>query len=169
MAHNPQSNLKLGSGIAPVVRMKNAGLTVGLGTDGASSNNNLDMFEELRLAATLHKGALLDPTVIPAAEAFQMATEDGAKAVFLGNRHGTLMSGAAADITLLALDSPHFQPTYDLLSNVVYAAGADDVTDVLVAGKWLLDQGNPVTLDVERIQHEVRHIQSRLATVPQQF
>lgn len=164
VAHNPQSNLKLGSGVAPIVRMKAAGLTVGLGTDGASSNNNLDMFEELRLAATLHKGVLMDPTVIPAAQAFEMATAEGAKAVFLDEGHGTLTPGAPADLTLLTLDSPHFQPTYDLLSNVVYSAGADDVTDVIVAGVWLMKNTEPVTLDVERIRFEVQHIQEVLST-----
>jgi 5-methylthioadenosine/S-adenosylhomocysteine deaminase len=162
VAHNPQSNLKLASGIAPVVKMKAAGLTVGLGTDGAASNNNLDMFEELRLAATLHKGVLYDATVIPAAEAFAMATADSARAVFLPDGHGTLTPGAAADVTLLDLDSPHFQPTFDLLSNVVYASGADDVTDVFVAGSPLLLNREPVTLDTERIRYEVRKIEELL-------
>ncbi|MCL6444254.1 MAG: amidohydrolase family protein, partial [Alicyclobacillus sp.] len=162
VAHNPQSNLKLGSGVAPIVKMKAAGVRVGLGTDGAASNNNLDMFEELRLAATLHKGVLQDATVIPAAEAFAMATSDSAEAVFLEQGHGTLTQGAAADITLLNLDGSHFTPTYDLLSNVVYAAGADDVTDVFVAGRHVLDKGEPTLLDLERIRHEVRRIQRAL-------
>lgn len=162
VAHNPQSNLKLGSGVAPVVKMKAAGLTVGLGTDGAASNNNLDMFEELRLAATLHKGVALDPTVIPAAEAFDMATVDSAQAVFLGEKHGQLIPGAVADITLLDRNSPHFLPTFDLLSNVVYAAGADDVTDVFVNGKQLLSNRTPLTIDVERVTSEVRKLEEQL-------
>ncbi|GMA48728.1 hypothetical protein GCM10025857_00850 [Alicyclobacillus contaminans] len=162
VAHNPQSNLKLGSGVAPVVAMKQAGLTVGLGTDGAASNNNLDMFEEMRLAATLHKGVLQDATAIPAATAFAMATEDSARSVFLPSGHGTLTAGAKADITLLDLNSTHFQPTFDLLSNVVYAAGADDVTDVFVDGQPLLLHREPVTLDTERIRYEVRAIQEKL-------
>ncbi|CAM3931544.1 amidohydrolase [Alicyclobacillus pomorum] len=162
VAHNPQSNLKLGSGVAPIVAMKQAGLTVGLGTDGAASNNNLDMFEELRLAATLHKGIHLDATVIPAAEAFAMATAESARAVFLPEGHGTLTVGARADITLLDLRSPHFQPTHDLLSNVVYASGADDVTDVFVDGQPLLLNREPVTLDTERIRFEVRKIEEFL-------
>lgn len=165
VAHNPQSNLKLASGVAPVVKMRNAGITVGLGTDGAASNNNLDMFEELRLAATLHKGVLMDPTVIPAAEAFQMATEDSARCVFLPSGHGTLGVGCSADVVLLDMASPHFLPTYSYLSNVVYAAGADDVTDVFVAGRQLLSQREPTTVDVERLQHEVRKIETLLKSV----
>jgi 5-methylthioadenosine/S-adenosylhomocysteine deaminase len=159
VAHNPQSNLKLGSGVAPVVKMKQAGLTVGLGTDGAASNNNLDMFEEMRLAATLHKGVLQDATVIPAREAFEMATSESAKSVFLGERHGTLVPGAPADIVLLSLESTHFLPTYDLLSNVVYAAGADDVTDVFVQGKQLMSNRTMLTIDTERVTYEVGRIQ----------
>jgi len=158
VAHNPQSNLKLASGVAPVVKMRQAGLTVGLGTDGAASNNNLDMYEEMRLAATLHKGITMDAEVIPAAEAFRMATEDSAACVFLPEGHGTLVPGAAADVTLLDLASPHFLPTYDLLSNVVYAAGADDVTDVFVHGAHILKDKQAVTLDVERIAYEVQKI-----------
>lgn len=162
VAHNPQSNLKLASGVAPVVQMKQAGLTVGLGTDGAASNNNLDMFEELRLAAILHKGIQLDSTVIPAAEAFAMATADSARAVFLADGHGTLTPGAAADVTMLDLKSSHFQPNFNLLSNVVYASGADDVTDVFIAGSPVLLNREPVTLDVERIRYEVKKIEEFL-------
>ncbi|MCL6598650.1 MAG: amidohydrolase [Alicyclobacillus macrosporangiidus] len=162
VAHNPQSNLKLASGVAPVVELLQAGVTVGIGTDGAASNNNLDLFEELRLAATLHKGVRQDATAVTAGEAFTMATSAGAQCVFLPDGHGTLHPGAAADIVLLSLDSAHFLPTYDLLSNIVYAAGAGDVTDVFVAGQPLLRQGEPVTLDVERIRHEVRRLEAVL-------
>lgn len=162
VAHNPQSNLKLASGVAPVVKMKQQGLIVGLGTDGAASNNNLDMFEELRLAATLHKGILYDATAIPAATAFQMATEDSAKAVFLNPGHGTLTVGAAADITLLDLQSSHFQPNYDVISNVVYAAGADDVTDVFIGARHVLSNRELTTIDKERVRFEVDRIQSAL-------
>lgn len=164
VAHNPQSNLKLASGVAPVIAMTRAGLTVGLGTDGAASNNNLDMFEELRLAATLHKGISYDATAIPAAHAFRMATQDSARSVFLDASHGVLQTGSPADIVLVNLDSPHLMPGYDLLSNVVYAAGADDVTDTFVAGQHLLSHGEPQTLDVERIRYEVRKIERQLAS-----
>ncbi|GGJ07304.1 5-methylthioadenosine/S-adenosylhomocysteine deaminase [Alicyclobacillus cellulosilyticus] len=160
VAHNPQSNLKLASGVAPVARMRAAGVTVGLGTDGAASNNNLDMFEEMRLAATLHKGVHEDAAAIPAREAFAMATELGARAVFLPEGHGTLAPGQPADIVLLDMTSPHFIPPRDLLSHVVYAAGADDVTDVFVAGRMLMAKGEVLTLDTERIRYEVRRLVS---------
>jgi 5-methylthioadenosine/S-adenosylhomocysteine deaminase len=162
VAHNPQSNLKLASGIAPIVELTRAGITVGLGTDGAASNNNLDMFEEMRLAATLHKGVTGDATVIPASEAFAMATTGSARAVFLPEGHGELRVGAPADVVLLDLDSPHFLPMYDLLSNIVYAAGADDVTDVFVAGRPLLINREAISIDVERLRAEVQRISGRL-------
>lgn len=158
VAHNPQSNLKLGSGIAPLDKMLACGLTVGLGTDGAASNNNLDMFEEMRLAATLHKGVAEDAQRIDANTAFQLATEMGAKACFLGPDHGTLRIGAACDMVLLDAKSPHFLPQHSLLSNVVYAAGADDVRDVFVAGKQVVSNGLPLTIDTERVTFEVKQI-----------
>jgi len=163
VAHNPQSNLKLASGVSPVPQLLSKGVTVGLGTDGASSNNNLDMFEELRLAATLHKGVLQDALVIPAAKALEMATVDGARAVFLPATHGTLTPGASADIVLLDGTSPHFMPSFNLVSNLVYSAGAQDVTDVFVAGRQLLSKGEPLTIDTERLRFEVRRIQAHLA------
>lgn len=162
VAHNPQSNLKLASGIAPVARMRAAGVVVGLGTDGAASNNNLDMFEELRLAATLHKGISGDSTLISAAEALCMATEDSAKCVFMPTHHGRLQAGAPADFVLLDADSPHFTPTHDLLSNVVYAAGADDVLDVYVQGHAVLRNRVPTLIDTERVLFEVRRIKETL-------
>lgn len=162
VAHNPQSNLKLASGIAPLVQMKQAGLTVGIGTDGAASNNNLDMFEEMRLTATLHKATSGDAAAIPARTAFAMATADGAAAVFQGPLAGTLEVGAPADVTLLDLQSPHFLPTYDLISNIVYSAGADDVTDVFVAGQPVVLGREVQTLDTERITYETKRIHALL-------
>lgn len=156
VAHNPQSNLKLGSGVAPLVHMQQAGLTVGLGTDGAASNNNLDMFEEMRLAATLHKGVLQDATVVTAKEAFAMATTNGARAVFRPTVDGTLRPGADADVVLLDLESPRFQPAYDLISNVVYAASAEDVQDVWIGNQWVVRSRQVLTLDTERIRYEVK-------------
>lgn len=163
VAHNPQSNLKLASGIAPLPKMLDAGITVGLGTDGAASNNNLDMFEEMRLAATLHKGISYEATTIPAATAFAMATEYGARCLFQENKLGILEVGRAADITLLNLDSPHLTPIYDLISNLVYACGADDVTDVFVAGEHVLADGKPTRFDIEFVLHEARQIASNLS------
>lgn len=162
VAHNPQSNLKLGSGIAPVPRLLRAGITVGLGTDGAASNNNLDMFEEMRLAATLHKGVGLDATAVTASEALAMATSEGAKAVFLEPGHGRLQVGAPADIVLLDLDSPVLLPIHNLISNIVYSASAAQVTDVFVGGRALMSRGELTTLDTERIRFEVRRLVKQL-------
>ncbi len=162
VAHNPQSNLKLASGIAPIVAMHEAGLTIGLGTDGAASNNNLDMLEELRLAATLHKGVLQQATAIPAPVAFQMATEDSAKAVFLPPGHGTLRTGSSADLVLLDRRSPHFIPSHSLLSNIVYAAGEGDVLDVYVQGVPVLQNKECTTIDTERVTYEVNRIKDQL-------
>ncbi|MFB5189352.1 amidohydrolase [Alicyclobacillus fastidiosus] len=161
VAHNPQSNLKLGSGIAPLPKMLERGLVVGLGTDGAASNNNLDMFEEMRLAATLHKGVAQDAEVVPASVAFDLATAKGAKACFLGDQHGTLQVGAKADIVLLDASSPHMLPQHNMLSDVVYACGADDVRDVFVDGRQVVSDGVPLTIDVERVQSEVLRIKEQ--------
>lgn len=162
VAHNPQSNLKLGSGIMPLPDMLDRGVTVGLGTDGAASNNNLDMFEEMRLAATLHKGVREDATTVDAATAFALATELGARAIFLPENHGTLRPGAPCDMVLLDAHSPHFTPSHDLLSDLVYAAGADDVLDVIVAGEWVLQNREPTALDAERIRFEARRLKDLL-------
>lgn len=158
VAHNPQSNLKLGSGVAPLPTLLDQGIIVGLGTDGAASNNNLDMFEEMRLAATLHKGVLLDAEVIPAQLAFRLATEAGAKACFLDDGIGTLRNGASADIVLLDAHSPHNLPGYHLMSNIVYAFGADDVTDVFIAGRHIVSNRVTLTIDTERVRHEVKQL-----------
>lgn len=162
VAHNPQSNLKLGSGIAPLTKMLDAGLVVGLGTDGAASNNNLDMFEEMRLAATLHKGVLQDARVVDAASAFHLATAGGANACFLPPGHGTLAQGNALDMVLLDATSPRSLPQHNILSNVVYSLGADDVREVFVNGELVFANGEPQCIDVERVRFEVARIQTRL-------
>lgn len=163
IAHNPQSNLKLGSGIAPLPSMLSKGLVVGLGTDGAASNNNLDMFEEMRLAATLHKGVHEDAECIDAATAFHLATAGGANACFLANGHGVLAHGSPADIVLLDADAPHFLPEHNLLSDVVYAAGADDVREVFVNGVSVFSNGAPTGIDTERVRYEVNQIKTLLS------
>lgn len=162
VAHNPQSNLKLGSGVAPLAKFMDKEMTVGLGTDGAASNNNLDMFEEMRLAATLHKGILEDAQAIPANVAFHLATEAGAKASFLSDTAGSLRSGCAADIVLLDANSPHSLPRYNLISNVVYAFGADDVTDVFISGRHIVSNRVTLTIDTERVRYEVKQLMKLL-------
>ncbi|MFD1674436.1 amidohydrolase [Alicyclobacillus fodiniaquatilis] len=158
VAHNPQSNLKLGSGVAPLQKMLERNMVVGLGTDGAASNNNLDMFEEMRLAATLHKGVHQDAEMIPAATAFQMATELGAKACCLETGLGTLQPGSPCDMVLLDGSSPHLMPRHNLLSDVVYACGADDVRDVFIQGRQVVANGQPLTIDTERVKSEVARL-----------
>jgi len=150
VAHNPGSNLKLGSGIAPVPELLSRGITVGLGTDGAASNNNLDMIEEMRLAALIHKGSRMDPTVISAREALAMATREGAKAVFL-EKVGVVAPEMKADIIMLDLQRPHLTPQHDLAAHLVYAAQPSDITMVMVNGQILLENGQLTTLDEEKI------------------
>lgn len=150
VAHNPGSNLKLGSGIAPLPELLRRGITVGLGTDGAASNNNLDMMEEMRLAALIHKGNCLDPTVITAREALAMATRESAKAVFL-EKVGVVAPGMKADIIMLDLQRPHLTPQHDLVAHLVYAAQPSDITMVMVNGQILLENGQLTTLDEEKI------------------
>ena len=161
VANNPGSNLKLGSGIAPVVKMLKRGINVGIGTDGASSNNNLDMFEEMRLTSLLAKGLALDPTLIEAKTALRMATVTGAKALFMENT-GQLTENWKADLIGLRLDRPHFVPMHDPLAQLVYAASSADVDLVLVNGRILLEKGELKTLDEEKIKAEATRCASRL-------
>ena len=151
VAHNPQSNLKLASGIAPVDDYRARGIGVGLATDGAASNNNLDMWEELRLAATLHKATSGDATMISARQALQMATIDGARCLGLADQIGSIETGKKADIVLVDFDKPHLTPRHNVVSHLVYAAGASDVCGVMVDGNWLLKNGEWQTLDVKEI------------------
>jgi 5-methylthioadenosine/S-adenosylhomocysteine deaminase len=153
VAHNPGSNMKLASGISPVPEMLSAGICVGLGTDGASSNNNLDMLEEMRLAATLHKANTLDPLVIPANTAYNMATAYGAKALGL-KKIGDIKAGYKADIVLWDMQAPHWYPRHDTLSLLTYAANVGDVHTVIVDGKILLDNKKLTTIDEERLLYE---------------
>jgi len=162
VAHNPGSNMKLASGIAPLPAMLAAGISVGLGTDGASSNNNLDMLEELRLAATLHKVSSLNPLVIPAAQAVDLATASGAKVLGLGKATGRLAQGYKADITIVSMTEPHWYPRHDRLSLLTYAASAADVHTVLVDGKVLLEGRRLTTIDEERLKFEANQRGMRL-------
>lgn len=161
VAHNPGSNMKLASGIAPVPDLLKAGIIVGLGTDGASSNNNLDMLEEVRLAALLHKANSLDPLVVPAVTALKMATEYGAAAAGF-DRIGVLKEGYKADITLFDMRHAEWYPRHDLVSLLVYAANSSHVDTVIVDGKILLENGCLATLDEERICYEANRRALRL-------
>jgi len=149
VAHNPSSNLKLASGIAPVLKMLERGVNVCLGTDGASSNNNLDIFMEMRQAALIHKGVSGKPSAVAAAEAFGMATRSGAKALGIAGA-GVIEAGGKADIALISLDSPHMQPVHSHLSALVYAARASDVETVIVGGDILMENRRLTTIDEEK-------------------
>lgn len=155
VSHNPGSNLKLASGVARVPALLRAGVKVSLGTDGPASNNNLDMFEEMRLAALIHKGVSGDPTAVPAAEALRMTTEYGAISIGL-KEVGVLAAGNKADFIALDMDQPHFLPRTDLISHAVYSASAKDVVHVWVDGKQVLKDGGCLTLDEERIRYEAQ-------------
>ncbi len=153
VAHNPQSNLKLASGIAPVPAMLKHGIIVGLGTDGTSSNNNLDMLEECRLAAMLHKNMTGDPEILPAAQALAMATSEGAKALGFENL-GEVKAGQKADIVLYDMNKPYWHPRHDRTSLFVYAANAYDADTVIIDGKVLMQNGILIHMDVEKIYAE---------------
>lgn len=161
ISHNPGSNLKLASGVARVPELLKAGVTVSLGTDGPASNNNLDMFEEMRLAALIHKGVSGDPTAVTASEALRMGTEYGAKSAFL-NEVGRLEVGMKADMIALNTDQAHFLPHTDFISHVVYSASAKDVEHVWVDGKQLVKNGECLTVDEERIRREAQRTFERL-------
>jgi len=147
VSHNPESNMKLASGVAPVPALLAAGVTVGLGTDGAASNNDLDMFEAMRMAAFLHKVQSTDPQVIPAATALEMATINGAKALGLETKIGSLEAGKKADVVVVSMSSARQTPLYDPISHLVYATRGDDVRTVVVNGKVLMRDRRLTTLN----------------------
>jgi 5-methylthioadenosine/S-adenosylhomocysteine deaminase len=154
IAHNPSSNLKLASGFAPVTEMLEAGLNVAIGTDGTSSNNDLDMIEEIRLASFVAKGVTGDPTVLPARQVMTMATRMGAAAVHLGHLIGSLEPGKRADMAVFDLDTLHNLPRFDrernaIYARIVYAAKSTDVSDVMVNGRWLMRDRQLLTIDTE--------------------
>jgi 5-methylthioadenosine/S-adenosylhomocysteine deaminase len=156
IAHNPSSNLKLASGIAPVKKMIDMGVHVGIGTDGPASNNDLDMFEEVRLAAFLSKGATGDPTALPARTVLLMATRMGAQALHIGHLTGSLEPGKRADLILIDLTSLHNAPRFHRDRNgpyaqIVYAGKGTDVTDVMVNGQWLMRSRQLLTVDKEEL------------------
>ena len=159
--HNPTSNMKLGSGFAPVQRMLDLGLNVTLGTDGAASNNNLNMLEELHLASVLHNGFHRDPTILKPAQLLAMATRNGAQ---LQGREdtGELAVGKKADIIALDLTRPHMVPNFDPLALTVYSAQGGDVVMTMVDGKILYENGEFLTLDADKILHEADAAARRL-------
>ncbi|GAP15005.1 cytosine deaminase [Longilinea arvoryzae] len=167
VAHNPSSNLKLASGIAPVKKMLDQGLNVGIGTDGPASNNDLDMFEEVRLAAFLAKGSSGDPTALPASTALLMATRMGAQAMHIGNITGSLQPGKRADLILVEIDLLHNSPRFrrhpqGTYAQVVYASKSTDVSDVMINGRWVMRNRELLTLDEKALLFASRDYAQRI-------
>jgi len=160
--HNPTSNMKIASGISPVTAMLQAGVRVGLGTDGAASNNDLDMWEEMRLAAFLQKVDRMDPTVLSASTVLRMATSGGALAIGLGDKVGALAVGMRADLIQVSFDDVHFVPTYDVISHLVYVADEQDVAATVVDGRVLMRDGEILTVDTERVRREAKALAGRI-------
>ena len=161
VVHCPESNLKLGSGVADVPTMVAEGLNVALGTDGAASNNNLNMLEEMHLAALLHKGIRRDPTALPMSEVLKMATVNGARLQGRANT-GILAVGNKADIVAVDMDRPHLTPCLDPLSNLLFSAQGSDVCMTMADGQILYENGEYLTLDKDRILFEARRAAERL-------
>lgn len=151
VAHNPQSNMKLASGIAPVKKMLEAGVNVSIGTDGASSNNDLDMWEEMRTASLLQKVNTHDPCAIPAYTALQMATVNGAKAIGREGELGVIVPGALADILLVDIQKPHLYPHTNLISELVYSTHASDVDTVIVNGRIVVKNRKCLSMNAEEV------------------
>lgn len=167
VAHNPSSNLKLASGFAPVAKMLEVGLNVGIGTDGPASNNDLDMFEEMRLAAFIAKAVTNDPTALPAPTVLALATRIGAQALHIGHLTGSLEPGKRADLILVDLNPLHNSPSFHrspdaVYAQLVYAAKSTDVTDVMINGRWVMRDRRLLTLDEKSLLAEARNIASRI-------
>ncbi|MBO5365056.1 MAG: amidohydrolase [Peptococcaceae bacterium] len=158
IAHNPSSNLKLASGIANIPKYLQAGLNIGIGTDGCSSNNTLNMFKEMTICSFVQKVNAMDPTVLPAEEILRLATIGGAKALRWDDEIGTLEVGKKADLILVDIDKPHFAPWNNPVSDLVYSAQGSDVKTTIVNGKLLMKDYEVLTLDVERIMAETERI-----------
>lgn len=163
VAHCVESNLKLASGFAPVVKMLNAGVTVAFGTDGAASNNDLNLLSEISTAAKLHKAVTNDPTVLDAKTALLMATRKGAEALGLGDRVGSLEPGKRADIISFDLRKPHLSPLYDVCSHIVYAARPTDVDLVMVNGRILVQDGTAVVCDEAEILAKAEYWRQKIS------
>ncbi len=154
VVNNPGSNLKLGNGFAPVTKLLNAGVNVALGTDGSSSNNNLNMFEEMNLAALVNKAIDGDTTVVPAHTAIKMATINGAKALGIDHEVGSIEVNKKADIIIVDLEKPHFYPRLDAVASLVYSAQASDVKTVICNGQILMEDRKIMTFDEKIVFHK---------------
>ena len=158
ISHNPESNMKLASGVAPLPKMLAAGVKVGLGTDGCASNNDLDLFQEMDKAAKLHKVHQGDPSLSSAVQIVQMATKGGAAALGMGDILGSLEPGKKADLITIDLNQPHLTPMYEPCSHLVYAARGADVRDVIIDGRMVMRRRQLVDIDEQEIMEKVREI-----------
>jgi 5-methylthioadenosine/S-adenosylhomocysteine deaminase len=165
IAHCPQSNLKLASGIARVVEMQKRGINVSLGTDGCASNNDLDLFHEAQTAALVQKAIYKDPTVLPAEEVVAMLTINGARSFGLQDQLGSLEVGKLADLAVLDFDSANLTPCYDLYAHLVYSVSAHDVCHTMVNGRWLMRDRDLLTLDEAAIKAKVREIAKKIRSI----
>jgi 5-methylthioadenosine/S-adenosylhomocysteine deaminase len=156
--HNPESNMKLASGIAPVPQLLARGICVSLGTDGCASNNNLDLMSEMDTVAKLHKVNTLDPTVLDAETVLGMATIEGARALGLADRIGSLEPGKEADVILIDTRQPHLTPLYHPASHLVYAARGGDVSTSIINGQIVMENRELRTLDRERVMEDVHRL-----------
>ena len=163
VVHCPQSNLKLASGFCPVAALMEAGVNVALGTDGAAANNDLDMLGEAQTAALLAKGVAGDAKAVNAFQALEMMTINGARALGLEDRLGSIEAGKQADLVALDLDQPETRPLHHVVSTLVYAASSRQVTDVWVAGRRLLNSGELTSIDMDEVMHSANRWQKRLA------
>lgn len=156
IVHNPGSNMKLASGVMPIEKLLKAGVNLTLGTDGAASNNNLDMLEEMKLAALLHKVHNLNPMLANAKTVFTMATQNGAKA--LGLNAGVVKEGALADVVIIDFNKPHLRPITNVISHLVYSANGNDVETTIIDGKIVMLDGEVLTVDEEKVLDRVQKI-----------
>jgi 5-methylthioadenosine/S-adenosylhomocysteine deaminase len=156
VSHNPASNLKLASGVARVPELLKAGVTVSLGTDSAASNNNLDLFDEIRLAALIHKGVTGVPTAVPAWEALKLGTVYGARAIWQEDQLGSLQAGKKADFIAIDIEQPHFYPQTEIVSHLVYSGSGRDVKHVWIDGRQVVKDGVCMHMDEEKIRAEAQ-------------
>ncbi len=161
-SHNPSSNMKTAAGVMPVIEMLAAGLPVGLATDGAASNNNQDLFEEMDLAAKLQKISRMDPRALPAAQVVEMATIGGARALHLEKRIGSLEPGKQADLIVIETNAPHATPMYSVYSELVFALKATDVRTVVIAGRVIMEERKMLTLNEDEILQKAREYQKKI-------
>ena len=162
IVHCPTSNLKLGSGIARVADLLDAGVNVAIGTDGVASNNDLNMWEEMRLAALLQKGVSFDPTVLPANQVLRMATMGGAKALNLQDEIGSLVPGKKADLIQVDLDSLNMTPMYDVVSHLVYAANSNDVRMTMINGKIVYQDQKLLTINEREVKSRIKALSAKM-------